>query len=302
MAELRIHVLLVEDNPGDAILVEESLHSAGECYQVKRLVMLGEVPRAIAEAKTPFDVMLLDLTLPDSAGTDTFTRAQQMAPQMAIVVLTGADETMGMDLVSMGAQDYLVKGQFDGRLLSRSIRYATQRNKIELELRQARDELEMRVKQRTAELEQAITVLGEEVSDRTSVEQALRESEERFRQMADAMPEVIWMASPDLGRMLYVNAAYEKVWGRPRETLFAQPTSWIQAVHPSQREQVLADLRQWLDTCRQGSGGQRYLEFRIVRPDESIVGVRCRTFPIRDLRGMLLRVCAITTDITSTES
>jgi PAS domain S-box-containing protein len=126
-----IKVLLVEDNPGDARLIREMLKEAAAAqFQLVHVVRLDEALKLLGEAS--FDVLLLDLTLPDSQGLDTFFRMQKQAPDVPTVVLTGlADEVLGVKAVKGGAQDYLVKGQVDGNLLARALRYAIERKRAE---------------------------------------------------------------------------------------------------------------------------------------------------------------------------
>ena len=121
------------------------------------------------------DLVLLDLGLPDSRGLETFVKAYAQAPQVPLVVLTGlTDETMALAAVREGAQDFLVKGQTDGIMLFRAIRYATERKKIEEDLRRAHDELERRVAERTAELAEANEELQSEILQRRQAERALQ--------------------------------------------------------------------------------------------------------------------------------
>ncbi|MGC9970155.1 MAG: response regulator [Bryobacteraceae bacterium] len=134
-----IRILLVEDSPSDAELLQETLHQAGagrfECTWVERLN--DALARLYQES---FDVLLLDLSLPDSSGPDTFRRAQKEAPGLPIVVLTSLnDERLGLAAVHEGVQDYLVKGQADGRQIARAIRYAIERKHAEEQLRQQRE-------------------------------------------------------------------------------------------------------------------------------------------------------------------
>ncbi len=124
-----VRVLLVEDNPGDARLVEILLSETGQEFDVKHVGTLGE---ALDELDQPFGVVLLDLSLPDSAGLQTVERMRRAAPQLPLVVLSGRDdEEVALKALQGGAEDYLVKGQGDGDLISRSIRYSMQRKSAE---------------------------------------------------------------------------------------------------------------------------------------------------------------------------
>jgi hypothetical protein len=134
-----IRVLLVEDNPGDARLFTELLRNAGASHL--RMVQVDRLAAALDRLnRDSFDVMLLDLSLPDANGLDTLVRAHAHAPKIPIVVLTGHDdEALAVRAVRAGAQDYLVKGHVDGELLVRSIRYASERGRS-LEALERREE------------------------------------------------------------------------------------------------------------------------------------------------------------------
>jgi serine phosphatase RsbU (regulator of sigma subunit) len=131
-------VLLIEDDDGDALLVDELLLDASAPVTMHRARSLGEAKPLLAAV----DCVLLDLGLPDTAGLDGLRWLQQHMPRVAVVVLTGlADEHRGEEAVAAGAQDYLVKGQVDGPLLARVIRYAVERKRteeIQRQLHQAR--------------------------------------------------------------------------------------------------------------------------------------------------------------------
>lgn len=131
MTEQALHMLLVEDNPTDALLVREALTDIPSVpFVVTQVERLTEGLKHLMNA--PCDVVLLDLGLPDSQGLETFLTLRDAMPSLPIVVLTGlADEAVGMRAVQHGAQDYLVKGQVDGQLLVRAIRYAIERKRAE---------------------------------------------------------------------------------------------------------------------------------------------------------------------------
>lgn len=131
-----LHVLLIEDDDGDALLVEELLTEAAVPVTAHRA-------RSLAEALPPpaeVSCVLLDLGLPDSRELQGVRWLHERLPDLAVVVLTGiSDEHLGAAAVRAGAQDYLVKGQVDGLLLYRVIRYATERRRLEETQRELRE-------------------------------------------------------------------------------------------------------------------------------------------------------------------
>ena len=134
MYDQPVNVLLIEDNPGDARLIRELLAemNSGQ-FSVECAGQLDEGLDRLARGG--IDVVLLDLSLPDSKGLETFTAAHAGSRGVPIIVLTGLDdETVAISAVKKGAQDYLVKGRVDGELLSHAIRYAIERQKMLMEL------------------------------------------------------------------------------------------------------------------------------------------------------------------------
>ena len=128
MVEEARRLLLVEDDDGDALLVEELLHDSGEAYRIERARSIATALPRVAAA----DCALVDLGLPDAAGLSAVEQLRDRAPDLAIVVLTGlTDKARGLEAVAAGAQDYLIKGQIDAEGLARAVRYAIERRRAE---------------------------------------------------------------------------------------------------------------------------------------------------------------------------
>ncbi len=127
---------------------------------------------------------------------------------------------------------------------------------------------------------------------RGMAEAALRESEERFRQMAEKIREVFWMTTPDKSEMLYVSPAYEEIWGRTCHSLYKEPRAWLDAIHPDDRPRVMAAAHE------KQVGGVYDEEYRIVRTDGAVRWIRDRGFPITDHTGQVYRIAGIAEDIT----
>jgi len=130
-----------------------------------------------------------------------------------------------------------------------------------------------------------------DITQRKHAEQRQRESEERFRQMAENIDEVFWMTDTQKSRVLYVSPGYERIWGRPCEELYAAPRTWAEAIVPEDRARVLAAA------ARQAEGEYRE-EYRILRPDGSVRWIRDRAFPIKDEAGIVYRLVGVAEDIT----
>ncbi|MEO0375061.1 MAG: ATP-binding protein [Cyanobacteria bacterium P01_A01_bin.17] len=144
-AQEALSVLLVEDNLGDAFLIQGMLGVVGASeakeFQLQHVERLGD---AIATLKRhPYQVILLDLSLPDSRGLQSLEQLEQVVPSVPVVILTGTNnETLATQAVNQGAQDYLVKGQITQEVLVRSIRYAIERQRTDEALRLRTLELE----------------------------------------------------------------------------------------------------------------------------------------------------------------
>ena len=151
-------VLLVEDNPGDARLIREFIRETdAESFDVQGAERLGVALDRLAQGGV--DLVLLDLSLPDSHGIETFLKLHAAAPSVPTIVLSGLnDESVALQAVHDGAQDYLMKGQGDGRLLVRAMRYAQERAHTAAQLAAYADELRSRNAQLEADLQMARSI------------------------------------------------------------------------------------------------------------------------------------------------
>lgn len=130
------------------------------------------------------------------------------------------------------------------------------------------------------------------ITESKRAQEALQDSEERFRQLADNIREVFWMSDVDKSKIIYVSPAYEEIWGQACSSLYASPRKWIEAVHPDDRMRVSENA-----LTKQATG--EYDEvYRVIRPDGSIRWVQDRAFPIRDASGNIYRIVGIADDIT----
>ncbi len=123
-------------------------------------------------------------------------------------------------------------------------------------------------------------------------EEALHETEERFRQLAENIREIFWLMDARGDQVIYVSPGYEEVWGRTLQSFYEQPGSWVESIHPEDRDEAIAHLEQ------QGRGEFWVKEYRVERPDGSVRWIRGRVFPIKDQDGHLSRIAGLAEDIT----
>jgi PAS domain S-box-containing protein len=137
-----LRVLVVEDNPADVELIREYLPATGSAgFQIEAASRLSEARARLKEKA--FDLLLIDLGLPDSQGIDSFLKLQKAAPETAAIILTGNnDEETAVIAVRNGAQDYLIKGEINASVLIRVARYAIERKRAEKLLRESKEKLQ----------------------------------------------------------------------------------------------------------------------------------------------------------------
>ncbi|WP_198262886.1 PAS domain S-box protein [sulfur-oxidizing endosymbiont of Gigantopelta aegis] len=145
------------------------------------------------------------------------------------------------------------------------------------------------------------TILGmvlvfNDVTEEYKMREALHESEQRLRQLAENLNEVFWLGSPDWNEIIYISPAYEKLWGMSADKLYQNPRVWLESIHPDDQAQILAEIPQQSDNI---PACIEFSEYRIIKPDNSILWIKARAYPVYDSDGKAVRIAGIAEDITA---
>jgi PAS domain S-box-containing protein len=205
----RSTVLLIEDNRADARLIQELLRDVDTGFELEWVVRLSEGLQRLDGGGPAIDAVLLDLSLPDSQGYETFSTLSAHAPRVPVIMLTGTDdEELAMQAVRAGAQDYLVKGHVDGQLLARAVRYAIERRRSD---------------------------------------EALQHSEEMLRLAMDASESGVW--DLDIRKeMITLSPGCQAMLGfEAVEVTEPLESTWAARIHPDDRVESMKALRDTID-------------------------------------------------------
>ncbi|MEG4282737.1 PAS domain S-box protein [Microcoleus sp. A006_D1] len=254
-------VLLVEDNPQEAELIEDLLSgiSGQQRILLTKVERLSEAQQRLNQET--FDIILLDLSLPDSLGIETVARVQEYGVNVPIVVLTAQnDEELALRLISVGVQDYLVKRKIDGELLIRSLRYAIERQ---------------------------------------NSQDALRKSEEKYRSVVEnsligiaVVAPIIHPAIAENCNWIEVNDALCNLLGYERDELVQK--HWLELTHPEDFSTNIEELSQILAGTSDGYISDK----RWFRKNGEIVHTRVSLRCIRGRDGSIDRIIEVVLDVS----
>lgn len=237
MGGKRIKVLMVEDSAFDAKLIQDLCHeSCFEQFELEHRANLTDAFKALEEKS--FDVILLDLTLPEVQGLETVSQVSERYPSIPVIVLTRiSDEDTALNALNLGAQDYLIKGQVEGMLLKRTIRYGIERKQMEKELRRHRENLEDLVAARTFELIESNKKLREEIAKRNQAENALKSA---FTQLQETQAQLIQAEKMEIVGRLSSGIAHEV---KNPLAIILQGMEYLARKIPSEQEDLSSTIK-----------------------------------------------------------
>jgi len=289
-----LHILLVEDNPGDVFIIKDLLKNSGINCNLTQSATLSDSLKLLSDRD--FDAVLLDLGLPDSFGLETLEKLSTLKIKSPVIVLTGLDdEEIAVKSMQEGAQDYLVKGKLNAESMFRAIRYGIERKKIQDDLKlseqrykELNEALEIKVHARTLELSEVNKLLHDELEERIVIEENLRHSEERYRSLIELSPNAIFVNRND--KIVMLNNSALQLFGIA-DTKEMLGKSTFELFHPDCKEIISKRMQSLIN-----GKAVPLIEEKIIRQDGSLRDVEVVAAMIVDAVGPSVQI--IMRDIT----
>ncbi len=290
-----LKVLVVDDNADNRHFLE--LLFRGRGYAVASAANGAEALAALQQDRV--DLIVSDILMPTMDGYRLCRECKRDAKLRDIPFLFATtpftdpkDEAFARSLGADGFVAWPIEPDVLMSLIDRVVAQRSQERPEPPKIRQEARHLADYAERVVSELEKKVKELETEVAARRHSEEALQEREERLRLIAETIDDVFWISTPGLKEMLYISPAYERIWERSRESLYGNPPSFLEAVHPDDRPEIERILALH-------SKGQPYEgEYRIVRNDGRVRWMHERGFPIRDAGGRARAMTGVISDIT----
>ena len=260
-----LRLLVLEHDMADVELCVHALEAAGFDVHADVVATAADFRRHVLA--TTYDIVLADFRLPSWTGMDAVRELRSLRIDTPLILVTGTlGDERAVDCVRGGAADYVLKENV-GRL-SIAVQRAIEEHRAK------------------AELARAQTLTQE-------FEVQAREREERFAQLADSISEVFYLVDADYSRTLFINDAYETIWGRSKQSLYDNPRSFVDAVHAEDREALFEHIGR----VQRGETSP-HIDFRVLRPDGETRWVTSRAVPVLNEKGEVYRISGVALDIT----
>ena len=254
-----LRILFVEDNPQDTELALRELRRAGYLPEWSRVETKAAY---LAALHSGLDIILSDYKMPQFDGQQALQLLLQQKLEIPFIIVSGTiGEETAVEAIKLGATDYLLKDRL--ARLGPAVKRALEQSRARLERKRA--------------------------------EEALRENEDRFRQLVENIHEVIWMTNPARNKFLYVSPAFGQIWGRSCDDLMKSPELWLECIHPEDRARIRGAA---MVKPIMGDYNEAY---RIVRPDGTVRWIRDKAYPVKDETGQVYRIVGVAEDITDSK-
>lgn len=258
-----LRIIVVETPREDVELLLVELCQGGYEVTCEQVNTVAEMKAALSEME--WDIVIANYNALVICPFTALKLLQENGFDLPLIILSDQlDEDLAVRTVKAGAKDYILKNDLK-RVLP----------VIERELRES-----------------------EARQERKQAEKKLRQSEESFRQLVENSDQVYWISNTTDNEMLYVSPRYERVWGRRCKSLYSKPDTWLEAIHPDDRDRIERAMEAHQLRWIQQDLRIYDEELRIVRPDGSVRWIRNRAFPIKDESGQIYRIAGIAEDIT----
>ena len=254
-----------------------------------------ELVRAALDKGEPYALAFVDMRMPPGMdGIETITKLWELDADLQVVICTAHSEYDWRDLAKLGSSDRLLilKKPFDVVEVRQMAEALCAKWELLRRGQHHLEDLEARVTERTQNLAQANQELRDQIAERKQAEAALRESELRFRQLAENSSEVFWVASPTGEELFYISPAYAQICGWGCQTIYQDPKHWFKNILKEDRPPVAKALLEL------AQGTNYDLEYRIRHRNGSIRWVRDRRFAIRGDDKKVVRTCGVAEDVT----
>ncbi|MCG6882043.1 MAG: response regulator [Deltaproteobacteria bacterium] len=256
-----IRILLVEDDEDDFVLFKHLISKIkASRFEMERAKTYESAMEQMSRGD--FDICFLDYRLGAHTGLEILEQASSIGFDAPIIFLTGyGDYATDVQAMKSGASDYLIKGEFDGALLERVIRYSLSRDRLKHDLRKAYDQLETRVEERTRQLAEANNELLKENNIRRTVEKELKESKRLLDGIISAVPDIVYRLDEN-GKVTFLSEAVREYGYSPAELIGGFLSN---LVHPADRKRIYYHIHE----RRTGVRSTRGVELKLLRRNAS---------------------------------
>ena len=276
---------MIEDSADDAELICNEIEQGGYKLKRKRVDTAPALNKALT--KHEWDLVISDFSMPGFSALEALDIVKQQEPDIPFILVSGTiGEEAAVKIMKAGAHDYVMKDK-----LSRLVP-AVNRELKEADIRRRNKAAEEKLGKNASALLMAHQELRSSLQRQKMLNEALQESEERFRELTETIEEVFWLTDWGTNQVLYISPAYETVFGQSCQSLYDDSKSWSKHIHPDYKDKIVEAY------AKNATKGNYEVEYPLIRPDRRTVWVREMAFPIKDKKGKVIRMAGYSVDVT----